>query len=649
MRLQALTFRILAAALLACAVAPCAFGQKGEGQTPSRRPATGASQAGRRQNEGARKSRDIKLAAAALLDAAEAARAFDDLYYKVRIQAEAADALWPFDEQSARAILARAWEAATAPGVIPAFRQEGESDDDAIDTALTARRIVIARAAKHDARLAESYLKGLMQGLEGPGGDGQGVSAEESAPRRDVWRQPSADAVQRLQTAYALVAQGEYKSAAAIVAPVINEGVSRDLLDLIVSIRAHAPREGDALYLALLERTRADPEADANDVLLLSQPIVSPDLRIFIRADGSAHVGQRISDDEAVSRAFSASAAEARRAFFATAAAVLLRPSPAPADGAASSSDAATYFAVGRLLPFFEREAPQYVPQLNARMSGLAAGMEASRRESLSTNMGTLSLAPKNPSDPLGPLLDEAARDPRERERALLEAVSYAARHMLWDRARVVAARIEDAGAEREARRIITLYQVMNVVRSYDEEADGFERAADFVRGADAPPEFRAAGLAQAAELAARAGRQARAGALLDEAALFANQAAKEDGRRLTALTLVAQSAARINSARIWDILAALVRSVNESEDPLAVNLWFEVSYSYPHGSDTFTIPEESLDLEDIFATAARLDFGRTLAGVRPLQDEITRASVTVAAARAALVKSGDSRGDKAR
>jgi hypothetical protein len=648
MRSKSLKFRTLAAVLLACAAAPGAHAQKVEGPTPPRRAAAESKQAARKRSENARKSADIKKAVAALLETAEAARAFDDLYYKVKIQAEAADLLWPFDEQSARAILARAWEAATAPGVVPAFRQEGESDDDAIDTALTARRIVIARAAKHDARLAESYMKGLMQGLEGSGGDGQGASAEDRTSRpRDVWRQPSADAVQRLQTAYALAAQGEYKSAAAIVAPVVNEGVSTDLLDLIVSIRAHAPREGDALYLALLERTRADPEANANDVLLLSQPIVSPDLRIFISADGSAHAGQRISDDEAVSRAFSASAAEARRAFFATAAAVLLRPSPAPADGA--SPDSATYFAVGRLLPFFEREAPQYVPQLNARMSGLGAGMEASRRESLSANMGTLSLAPKNPPDPLGPHLDELARDPRDRDRVLLGAVAYAARRMLWERARTLAARIEDAGAEREARRIITLYQVMNVAHSYDEEADGFERAADFVRGADVPPEFRAAGLAQAAELTARVGGQARAAALLDEAVLFANQAAKEDGRRLTALALVAQSAARINSARTWDVLAALARGANESEDPLAVNLWFEVSYSYPNGGDMLTIPEESLDLEDIFATAARLDFGRTLAGVRTLQDEVTRASATVAAARAALGQSGDARGDKAR
>lgn len=643
MKLQPRALRTLStAALLACALAFSLPTRKAEAQTTARRAPTAESkQTGRKRAEEARRRADTREAVAVLLETAEAARSFDDLLDKVEVQAEAADILWPFDEPSARAILRRAWEATTAPGLIPAFEQESRSRDDAIDKVLTARRIVIARAVRHDARLAERYVKELMQGV--PASDGEGASDDGEPLPREVWRRTSPKGEQMLDTAASLLYKGDSKSAALLAAPVVNEGVSRNLVDFIIALRAHAPREGDALYLRLLERTRADALANANDVLLLSQPIVSPHLQLFINDDGSAHLRPLDYVDETMYRAFADAPAEVRRAFYATAAFVLLRPLP-EANGAASNPEAsARFFTAGRLLPFFEREAPQFAPPLRARMSALSAEMASGRAESLSANMGTLSLTPKNSVDPLAPQLEELARtaDAHERDRLRLRAVENAARHMLWDRARGVAAEIEDAEKQRDARRLITIYQVMCVVRSYDDETDDFERAADFVRGADVPPEFRAAGFAQAAELAARGGKSARAAALLDEALLFAGQAASEGGRRLTALTLVAQAATRVKAARTWEVLAALVRQANETEAPSEVNLHFEGGY-YQDGGPTFSLPEEALNLEEPFAAAARLDFGRTLAEVRSLGDRLTRALVTVSVARAALEKGGD-------
>jgi hypothetical protein len=637
LRLHARTARTLSTLLFACAL-NCVCPKTAEGQTGARHATARESKQQRvGRAEDPRRRADVREAVLALMETADDARSFDDRYYRASVQAEAADVLWPFDERVARSILRRAWEVTTAPGAVPAFKHEGDDDEDVLERVLEARRFIIAVATKHDARLAEGYVKGLRHGLDASEGEDGASDEGDSQRARDVERRPSWESVQRLRTASDLLDDGAYASAALIAAPVVNEGATGDLLNFVVALRARAPHEGDALYLRLLERTRVDPQANANDVLLLSQPIVSPDLQIFIGEDGSAHMKQLEYADEAARRAFSGAPPEVRRALYVTAAAVLLRPPPTPAG--ATNSDAATYFAIGRLLPFFEREAAQYVPALHTRMSALSAEMGAARAQSLTANMDTSSLAPRNPVDPLASGLEGMAQaaDAGGRDRVRLRVVMDAARRTLWDRARTVAAEVEDAQSQREARRVIAIYQVMNVGHAYDDEPDGFERAAEFVRAADVPPEFRAAGLAEAAELAAHAGKRARAEALLDEALLFANQAERSGWRNLTALALVAQSAARVNSARTWDILATFVSLANQSEDLPGVELQFEVGYTQPDDAPFSYVPADSLSFIDVFADAARWNFGRTLREARSLKDGVMRALITVAVARAAL------------
>lgn len=647
---------ILLALAFACAanfVCPLkAAAQTGERRASARE----RKQSARAREEEARRRADVREAIAALSEAADAARSFDDAEYKVRIQADAADVLWPFDEQAARSILRRAWEVTTAPGAIDAFRWKGgdvtEQDDDsgAIESILTARRLVAACAAKHDARLADVYMKSLTQGLDSDESAARGEGDPQSA--LSGGRLPSPASYQRLQTASALLEEGAYEAAAAVVAPTVNDGVNGFLLDIIIELRAHAPREGDALYLRLLERTRRDPRADANDVLMLSQPIVSPGLLVLINADGSAHFRQVSYRDAAMGGAFEGAPPEVRRAFYSTAAAVLLRPARQAAEGAPTGAAAsALYFAVGRLLPFFEREAAQYAPALHARMGALAAEISASRAQLLDAKMNTLSLASKNPVDPLASQLEVLSRldDADARDGIRQSIVTNAARHMLWERARAVANEIEDSKIRREALRTIAVYQVMSVASAYDDEPDGHERAADFARAADVPQGLRAAGLARAAELAARLGKSERADALFVEALTYANQAGKDDDTRLAAFMLVAHSAERAGSARLWETLPALVASANESEEYSEAGPHFSLDYGYPGGSVLLYEPDVYLNFEDAFVAAARLDFRRALTEVHSLEDKLTRASVTVAAARAALEKQDKAKGERPR
>jgi hypothetical protein len=242
----------------------------------------------------ARKAREAREAVAALREVAEDARSFEDLYESTRAQSDAADALWPYDEPTARAVLRRAWEAASAPGAEDKVQGFGASEDpreDARNTLTTARRFIIKAAIKHDPRLADTFMRDFERGLadessstkrdEQPAAQ-TGERDEGSSPPSRGRRSLSPSDWQRLIIADQLSDEGEFKSAAQVVAPLVARGPTQPLLSFILALRRRDARDADALYLRLLEVTRADADADANDVLILSTPVVSPDLYVTV-------------------------------------------------------------------------------------------------------------------------------------------------------------------------------------------------------------------------------------------------------------------------------------------------------------------------------------------------------------------------------
>nr|MDQ3745986.1 hypothetical protein [Acidobacteriota bacterium] len=575
MRPKPRTLRTLVAALLACASLFGSFNvaraQTHAGDAARADADSAAKRAAQKQGaqkkpdadtakkpdaDAARKSLEARKAVAALREVADSARSFEDLYESALTQADAADALWPQDEQAARAILRRAWEALAAPGAEDKVQGFGTSDDphrDALDALASARRSVIKAALKHDARLADAFMREFERELDDSSVEAaqdkqtptrQGSQSSDADATRRGARSLSAAGWQRLYLAGQLLDEGDFKHAADAAAPLAVEGPTVPLVNFIISLRAHDAREADALYLRLVEATRADAAADANDVLILSTPVISPSLYVIARGDGSAQFIFRQAGGEVAPPI----AAQVRAAFFDAAASVLLRPRAPRPEGQADGEAASLYYAVGRLLPFFERDAPQYAPALNARLAALASELAPDLRNSLTQKMDVSSLAPRNPVDPLAAEMGLRLRDAKtaeERDAERMTVIIHAAQRRLWARARGLADEMEDAGMRRDARLVINVRQVLDISRAYaDDEGDDFERAAAFVRAADVPPEVRAAGLAQAAELAARRSRVARARELLAEAASYAAQA-ERGNERATALTLVTLSASR--------------------------------------------------------------------------------------------------------
>ena len=620
--------------ILAYACAAVLAGQRGA--TPSRsKPNTKAEQKARQSDAS---TRHRKQAIALLIETADAASSFDDLLYSARIQALVADALWPFDELTARAVFQRAWKAATA-----ADKAEQEVIEDETGTpaaVITEARDEVLTKASRRPSIAEAFLREMLSTDE----KREEKSATTEQPSRAPWREVSAGGMRRISLAHDLLNSGEHLRAAEIVAPVAQEGVSADLITFMLCLREQSPNIADKLFLHLLGRMKAHiEEADANDVLLLSSYVLSPQLLAVVDERGALQFRSVARLGAAASAESTPMMPEARAAFYDFAAAVLLRRKLLPTANSVSAN--AYYFAIERLLPFFEREAAQYAPNLRAEHAALSHEIQAPHRDRLSAQRELHNLTPERAGDPLRSQMEnlQQARNTAERDRLRTAIVKTAARHKLWDRAHRIAVEIEDTEAQHAALSFIAVSQIASISHAYPEDDTiDFERAAKFIRGADVPPLARAWGFAQAALMAAHRNKKERALELINEAAHEAERTERGTNQRIAAFITVAKASARTDAARAWELLREVVQAVNAVEDFAGdeTSLDLAINTSSGENEDTeFSITDESFRLDGIFATMAALDFERALIEARALTGKIPRAFASIAIARVALEK----------
>jgi hypothetical protein len=591
--------------------------------------------------ERARRAQAVDL----LNETAYAVRSLDDLFYRARIQMLAADALWPYDEQHARAIFRRAWEAATAADKA---EEEAEMSESGLPSGTPetfvsdARDEILLKVAARDPQLAGLFLREYLRDR-----DGEASEARNRSRRRTPWRELSATSARRLALAFDLLNGNEPERAAQIAAPVINEGVSGDLMAFILHLRAQSASQADALYVNLLKRTRADAEADANSVLLLSSPIVSPQLLVVVDDGGSLQF-RPIARATTTPKVMPPVGDATRSLFYNVAATVLARPVVPRPDVNPVREAVALYFTIGRLLAHFEREAPQYAPEMQARQGALLNEMEASRRDQLSTQFELSSLTPERAGDPLKPQSEQLARarDEAERDRISAAIVKTAAQHRLWDRARRAAAEIKDTGAQRAAISFIAVSQIADIWHTYSNEKkneeEDVERLAMFVKSADVPPFAAAWGLAQTALIAERAGKPQMTSGLLDEAEAQAARIGTGTHERVAAYALIATYAARLDKMRAWRLLSEVVKAANAVEDYAGDEATLDLGADETSAEDAespFLIGAEEFRLDRIFATMARLDFEKAVTEARGLRGKVPQALAHIAAARARLEK----------
>lgn len=595
--------------------------------------------------------RSARKAAAVLAEVADGAKSLEDASQRAAVLTLCAGALWNVDERAARSAFARAWEAA-AEADEAEFKEEQGRYGDLPERFTRARELVLAAASRHDTRLSEGWLGALAdwvtrQRKSAEGDDAaptEGAAAAASAGPDLGPRDESTRDGQRLALASSLLDAGAYDDAARVAAPAMQNSVSGAFIEFLLRLREGSPEEADRLYLQLLAAVRARKSATANDVLLLSSYVFTPRMLAAVGPDGSVSfraVGGARQVGEVMP---SAPNAAVRSVFYDTSAAVLLLRPPQPA--APGHEPPALYFAIVRLLPLFESEAPRHAHALQARLMELAAQLGLERRGALESQAERLSVTPGNPVDPLRGLLDTVARagDARVRDAARLQAVESASKRRLWERARRLAEEVEDPLTQRAARAVLDAYKVAWVRETFEGDDEDFERAAALSRDADVRPALRAYGLAQAALLAARRGEQARAASLLEEAFGQASQEEAGTFARGAALLMTATVAARLDSPRTREVLAAAVAALNQDEEFKGEPFRFDTEARANYKPGEAGALEEALaqfDVRETFEAASRRNFDRAAAEARNLKSAFARARALVAAAWIELEKAG--------
>lgn len=583
-----------------------------------------------------------------LIETADGARLFDDLFYRARIQALAADALWLQDERQARATFRRAWEAATASDL--AEQEESARETGVLPSAVgivtDARDEVLSKAAARDTKLAEMFLRALVDDKN------FGKSSSRTQTLRPTpWRELSAGASRRLALAFELLNSNDARRAAEIAAPVTSEGVSADLITFILRLRERSPLDADALYLRLLRQAATDTRTDANAVLLLSSPIISPTLLVVVDEFGSLQF-RALPAGRASVATQAAMTQRTQSTFFNLAANVLLRPSPARDEAITMLDLISRFYATGRLLPAFESAQAQYsafAPALRARHSELFNQIEAARRDQISSQFELSSLTHSGHVDPLRSETERLARaeDVSERRRLIISIIKTAVRNRSWDRARRAAAEMENMDERQAALSFIAVHEIKDISRAYrDEKEDDYEAVADYVRSANLPPYARAWGLAEAAVIASRRKSDATISqtiiSLIDEAEGHAARVGERTLERVAAYGVVVAAAARLDQERAWTLLRELVKAANAvedytgDEDSLAINATTD---SVADEVDHFSVEAEAFRLDGIFATMARLDYKKALMEARALERDVPRAFAQIAIARTMLEK----------
>ena len=554
------------------------------------------------------------------------ARTFRDETLRARSLARIADALWTVDPEQGRLLFRKAWDAAESADIESDKKLQEEIQQQksrsgggyAINLPPNVRREVLRLAARHDRALGEEFLDKLKA---------QNVDAANSATTKRNSTRLNDAMEQRLSVARELLNNGELERALQFADPVLPL-VTMESMEFLNAVRDKNATVADARYLALLATTTNNPEADANTVSLLGSYIFTPHLYMVFHGTSTSSSQSSDTITPAVV------SPEVRNAFFQTAAAILLRPLPAPGQPDPSTAGVdGRYLVIKRLLPFFEQSAPPaMVEALRGNMSALNAIVSDSARryEDDSLNRGVKTEKPA--ADREQALLDrlERAKTSEERDAIYIQLVYFFGR--TGDlRAREYASKIEDT----EVRKQVQAYTDASLAMHFIEKKMP-DQALDMAHKGDLTQIQKAWVLTQVAKLLAKTDKD-KAADVVDEAATEARRIDVSDPNLPRALMAVAYAVKLVDPARTWDATFDAVKAANSAEGFTGEDGEMVVKFQSKGGSSVHTSDVPDFDLEGLFKDLALQDYDRAVELARGFQGEGPRAVATIAIARAIL------------
>lgn len=634
--------RLLALALCVSALAPAAA----PAQTPA--PAAGAAQkkpaAKKPKTDAADPMAEVRRASAVSLVStlADEARTFSEPALRARVQARAGDALWDTDKEKARALFRRAWEAAEAADRDTANLSEAERRRRAIAQGgagarglLNMRREVVILAARRDRELGEEFLAKLDESRKEEAGATGGAppAPVQTNEQRINPDNPPPQMMQRLNLAQQLLDEGQTERALQFADPALYP-VNTFGMNVLNTLREKNRAAADQRFMALVARAAADPLSDANSISLLASYPFTPYLYVTVRPDGNSHTRQW--------RGNTSPPADIdprlREAFLSAAFQVLLRPLPPADEDRTTSGRMGAYVVATRMLPLFERHAPDRAPALRARQAQLAQDTP-DRGRRIDDELLTRGIVPEDPNrDGVQEALNrlDTAKTAGERDRIYFRAAMEAFGSDPA-RARELANKIEDMDTRKQLFSYMAFQLVQNAVR--DKKADDVLRHA---RGDELTRIQRAWGLTEAARLLSKE-QPGRAVEALDEAAAEARRLEDGSPERVRALLAVATQLAELDRPRAWETMHEVVKAANDLPNFTGEGGEITVRVEFKGGGAmTQNNNVESFDLTGVFAALAREDFDRAAALARTLKAEAPRSVATLAVARSVLVKKAE-------
>jgi histone H3/H4 len=632
--------RLLAFALCASTLAtPAAV--RAQTQAPANAPAQKKPAAKAKKPAAADPMEEVRRASAVSLVStlAEEARTFSEPALRARVQARAADALWETDKEKATQLFRRAWEAAEAADRETANLSEAERRQRAVRQGaagprglLNMRREVVILAARRDKGLGEEFLSKLDDSRKS---EESGATASAPAPvqtneQRINPDNPPPHMQQRLNLAQQLLDEGETERAMQFADPALYP-VNTFGVAFLNTLREKNRAAADERFMSINARAAADPLSDANSVSLLASYVFTPFLYVTVRKDGAHHTRQWRGQIEPPADM----EPRVREAFLATAFQVLLRPLPPAEEDRSSSGRMGAYVVATRMLPLFERHAPDRAPALRARQAQLAQDAP-DRVGRLDDELLTRGVVPEDPNrDRVGDLLGrlDAAKNAVERDviyfRAAMETFGSDP-----EKARELANKIEDPDTRKQLFSFFAFRLVQDAVRA--KKPDDALRHA---RSDELTRVQRVWGLTEAARLLTKE-QPGRAAEALDEAAAEARKLDDGTPERVRGLLAVATQLVNLDRARVWELMHEVVKAANALNNfsgeggDITVRVEFKGGGAMTHNNNV-----ESFDLTGVFSALAREDFDRAAALARTLKAEAPRAVATLAVARSVLVK----------
>jgi hypothetical protein len=557
-----------------------------------------------------------------LLSLADEAKSYHDETLRARVLARTADALWESDTERARTLFHRAWDAAEVADANSTRRMEEDISQQkkltgsaAIISPPNIRNEVMRLAAKHDRALGDEFLKKIAEAK-----DSDTATAQDKANAQYNSRE------QRLRLATQLLQDGDITHAL-YYADTALDSVDPDAINFLSALREKNAAAADERYLSLLARTAADPASDANTISGLSSYAFTPFLYVIFSTDGGAsQMAQRRSTPAPDLPA------NVRNAFFSTATQVLLRPILPPGQDATSSGRAGKYLVIKRLLPLFDRYAPDRAAELRVQMEALMA--DVSDRDRTGENRAvTRGIVPEDANrDPMRNMqerLDHAATS--EERDSIYADVAVGLAGSGDARGRDLVDKIDDTELRKQTRAYTDFQYLNNALQKKD-----IEEATRLARSGELTHTQRVWGLTQAARLLVKSDRS-RAIDLLDEALAEARRIGGSEAERPRALSAVTAAFAEIDRSRVWDLLSEVVKAGNSAENFTGDDARLSSGLRSKNIIMTSNINVPDFDLLGTFSALAKMNLYPTIEAARNFTSEVPRANAILAIARTVL------------